>query len=68
MNLRVRMNFTADELKFITEYLTLVTSEGARECFALHDPEAQDLCDELNARLNNMVPALHVNMFPTDWS
>ena len=45
------MNFTADELKFITEYLTPVTSEGAKECFALHDPEAQDLLTSLPASI-----------------
>lgn len=63
MNLRVRRHFTADELRFITDHLAPVTSEGARERFALNDPEAQALCDEMNARLNEMIPALHVNMF-----
>ena len=51
MNLRVRMNFTADQLRFITDHLVLVTSEGARECFALHDPEAQDLLTSLPASI-----------------
>ena len=63
MNRWVRMSFTADELRFITDHLVPVTSEGARECFALHDPEAQALCDEMNVRLNEVIPALHVNMF-----
>ena len=53
--------FTDEQIEFIKVHLPEKTDD--RTEFALQDPEHQELCDEMNSKLNELIPSLHVNHY-----
>ena len=63
---RVKHVFTREQLQFLIDHLPSARDEDKVESFSLTDADRQDLCDELSAKLNNLIPTLHVNRMVSD--
>lgn len=59
---QVRRCFSQDELEFIINHLSDPDETG----FTLQDREKQEICEDLNDRLNELIPQLHINRFYSD--
>ena len=62
----VKRAFSIEELRFITVHLPDVEANRRDGSFALTDPERPEMCEELNRKLNHLIPRLHVNPFYSD--
>lgn len=58
---QVKHTFTRDQIQFIIDHMPTTIEEDEAESFSLMDDNYQELCNELNARLNDLIPRLHVN-------
>lgn len=59
----VEHQFTDEEIGFIKAHL----SEDDETEFALKDSEKQEMCDDLNSKLNALIPRLHMNLLLSDF-
>lgn len=56
--------FTDEEIEFIKAHLPEDSDDETE--FALQDPERRGMCDEINNKLNALIPRLHINHFWSD--
>ena len=56
---RVRRSFTDEEFRFVIDHLAEFNEEEV--FFALIDQDRMEICEDLNHRLNELIPALMIH-------